>query len=219
MASEPCAQCGWTNSEELKYCVGCGVYRSNGIDPPRSAVTPAQMGVDHDGSPQLMIGTSRVLILSVLVSGPYLMYWMYVTWKQLQRETNDVHYPLWHALTMLVPVYGLFRLYRHMNVINGLALRAGLPTFSPGMAVVLISLNMLLGFSSTGTVNGLLVLVLKVISVSLVATNVVWGQSALNAYWSHARGVDVDHLPIGRIEIGLAVIGAIIWLNLLSSVI
>ena len=66
MASEPCAQCGWTNSEELKYCVGCGVYRSDGIDRPRSAVTPSQVGVGHDGSAQLMIGTTRVLILSVL---------------------------------------------------------------------------------------------------------------------------------------------------------
>jgi hypothetical protein len=105
-----------------------------------------------------------------------------------------------------------------MDVISGLASRAGLPTFNPGMAVVLIGLNMLLGFSSTGTVNILWVLVLKVISVSLVATSIVWGQSALNAYWSHARGANVYHLPVGRIEIGLGVIGALIWLNLLSSV-
>ena len=218
MGSEPCAQCGWTNSEGLNYCGGCGVSRNDGIDVSQSPTTPAQVGVNHDSSTQLIIGTTRAVALSLLVSGPYLMYWLYLTWKQLQTETNDVHYPLWHALTLLIPVYGLFRLYKHMDVISGLASRAGLPTFNPGMAVVLIGLNMLLGFSSTGTVNILWVLVLKVISVSLVATNIVWGQSALNAYWSHERGANVYHVPVGRIEIGLGVIGAVIWLNLLSSV-
>ena len=218
MASEPCAQCGGTNSEGLKYCVGCGVPRNDGIDTSQSRPAPAQVGVDHESSAQLIIGTTRVVALSLLVSGPYLMYWLYLTWKQLQTETNDVHYPLWHALTLLIPIYGLFRLYKHMDVISGLASKAGLPAFNPGMAVVLIGLNMLLGFSSTGTVNILWVLVLKVISVSLVATNIVWGQSALNAYWSHERGANVYHVPVGRIEIGLGVIGAVIWLNLLSSV-
>lgn len=215
MATEPCAQCGWTNSEGFKYCTACGVSKKDRIDVSPSP--PVQVGVDDDVSTQLMIGMTRVVVLSVLVSGPYLMYWLYVTWKQLQSETNDVHYPLWHALTMLIPIYGLFRLYKHMDVIRGLASRAGLPAFNPGMAVFLISLNMLLGFSSTEAVNLLWVLVLKVISVSLVATNIVWGQSALNAYWSHARGVNVYYLPMRRIEVGFAVIGTVIWLNLFSS--
>ena len=215
MANEPCPQCGWANPEGLKYCTACGAFRKDGIVVSPSATL--DVGVDKDMAPQLMIGMPRVIALSILVSGPYLIYWLYVTWKQLQSETKDIHYPLWHALTLLVPIYGLFRLYRHMDVISGLASRAGLPTFNPGMAVVLIGLNMLMGFSSTGTVDLLWVLVLKLISLSLVATNIVWGQKALNAYWHHVRGLNVGYLPVGRIEAILAVIGAVIWLSLFSS--
>ena len=52
-------------------------------------------------------------------------WWFYITWKQHQPETGDQHYTIWHALTLSVPIYNLFKVHRHVSVINELAAGAG----------------------------------------------------------------------------------------------
>ena len=68
--------------------------------------------------PALRLSVGRVALLTVMSSGLYLFYWFYLTWKQLQTESSETHYPVWHALTLMVPIYGLFRMHRHVSLIN-----------------------------------------------------------------------------------------------------
>ena len=87
--------------------------------------------------------------MTALSFGLYIAYWFYLTWKQLQPQTRKEHYPVWHALTLFVPIYSLFRLHRHMTVIRELSLGVGLtPSLSAGGAVILYMITYGLGFIS-----------------------------------------------------------------------
>ena len=63
---------------------------------------------------RLTISLRRIVVLSVLSAGVYYTYWIYRTWGQLAREVPNQgpYYPVWHALTQLIPVYAQFRLHR-----------------------------------------------------------------------------------------------------------
>ena len=120
MSDKLCTGCGEQNPAQANFCSSCGAQEFAEAAPkPTRNVLRLSMG--------------RIVLLSVVTSGLYIFYWLYLTWKHLQSETEDVHYPVWHGLTLFVPVYGLFRLHRHVSVIQGLALKAGVDTsLSPG---------------------------------------------------------------------------------------
>jgi hypothetical protein len=71
------------------------------------------VGVAAEGSAaqKILLSPARVLIFSVLSAGLYIFYWSYLTWKQLKAETRDDHYPVWHALTIWIPLYNLFQIH------------------------------------------------------------------------------------------------------------
>ena len=60
---------------------------------------------------RLTISLRRIVVLS---AGLYYLHWVYRTWGQLAREApgHGPYYPVWHALTLLVPVYAQFRMHR-----------------------------------------------------------------------------------------------------------
>ena len=108
-------------------------------------------GVGSTRSSAVIVSGNRVVLASVLSGGLYLLYWFYITWKQLSRETENTHYPVWHALTLLVPIYGLFRMHAHVRLINELAFRHRIAeTFGPSLAVVLLVLSNVLDWASIG---------------------------------------------------------------------
>ena len=69
----------------------------------------------------------RVAALVGATFGLYWYYWFWATWRELKEEINDDGMrPLGHLLSLLVPVYQLFRIYDHFRQIRGLAgYRAG----------------------------------------------------------------------------------------------
>ena len=179
-------------------------------------ISPLQGAVP--GSNALRLSVTRLVVLSAVTSGLYFFYWLYLTWKQLQGETKDIHYPVWHALTLFVPVYGLFRLHKHVQVIQDLTRRVGVETsLTPGLAVVLISLNWVLGLGSAG-VEGFAALALNIIRFTMTTTVIVWSQSTLNAYWYKVRGTPIQDVPIETVERALIILGLFIWLSVFLSI-
>ncbi|MBF8267344.1 MAG: hypothetical protein HW388_852 [Dehalococcoidia bacterium] len=197
MADKLCAKCGALNVANASSCSACGAQEL------------------REGS-FLRLSMGRVVLLSVLASGLYFFYWLYLTWKHLQSETREVHHPFWHALTLFVPVYGLFRLHKHVRVIQGLALGVGVETsLAPGLAVVLVALNMVLGLGSTRVESLTGLLLLNIISLALTTTVIAWSQDGLNRYWSRARGTALRDASMRAGERVIILVGIALWINVL----
>ena len=140
--------------------------------------------------------------MSIVTSGVYVLFWLYQTWKQLQTETRDVHYPVWHAVTLFVPVYGLFRLHRHLSVIQDLAQKRELEALMPPvLGVTLLALNLLLVVVSGNQSDLMIVLMLGLIRLALVTTLMVQAQRTLNSYWDSIHGTKAMRVPLGMSEI------------------
>ena len=154
----------------------------------------------------------RVVILSIISFGLYLFWWFYITWKQLARETGEEHFPVWHALSLFVPIYGLFRIHKHMSIIKDLAVRAGLDTsLSPGIVVVLAILSNALDWASFTTTDVGALVTLGVISVVLSTTIVAWAQATLNRYWAVRTGDALREARLGVGEVILTIFGLLAW--------
>ena len=211
-----CTRCGRLNAADANFCAACGAQKFASASAEQLQELSLNQGV-IPGSNALRISVTRLLVLSVVTSGLYFFYWIYLTWRQIQSETKSIHYPVWHALTLLVPVYGLFRFYEHVRVILGLARKDGVETsLTPGLAVVLITLNWVLAIGSAGT-GGVGLLALNLIRFALTTTAIVWAQSTLNDYWHKVRGTYLQDAPIEFVEKALIVLGILIWLNVLLS--
>ncbi len=169
----------------------------------------------------------RVLIMSVVSAGLYLLYWFYLTWKHFRDSTDRDAYPVWHALTLLVPIYSLFRIHAHMRVYRELMSMQNLATtISPGWAVVAVLVSSAMSFWSAriswdtpitqleAQINAFLV----VVSVVVVVWLLLQVQSNLNRYWAHLYD-RVDSSPLGVVEIVLAVIGLFVWFDTIASVV
>ena len=104
--------------------------------------------------------------------------------------------PFWHALTPLVPVYGLFRTHAHFRVMAVLLGASGVPlTVPPRLAVVLALLSGVFGFVAFRpgvTTPEFVVLMLG--SLAALARLAARGQSALNGLWRAEFG---DASPTG----------------------
>jgi hypothetical protein len=217
-----CTDCGEINSQESNFCSNCG-GSGFGVVPPAlperwSTVSP----IDVNGAVRL--GSGRVAVLTVLSMGLYLFWWFYLTWKQLTNETHDEHFPVWHSLALFVPFYGLFRMHRHISVINNLANGIGLTIFlHAGIAVVLLLVSSLLitstpadGNSMTESNVGVDVLI-AVISVTLTTTLVVLAQGTLNRYWQSVKGPTLRDARLGVGEVIVVLIGILVWLETLGG--
>ena len=129
---------------DSRFCAQCGATESQDESMPWHAffARPA----DKAPSDAVYLSLGRMLGLTAVTFGLYQVYWLYVTWKQLASETEDAHYPLWHTLAILfVPIYGLFRLHKHVAVITKLARAQGVDTtLSPLLAVFMWFLSSVL---------------------------------------------------------------------------
>jgi hypothetical protein len=53
--------------------------------------------------------------------GVYLLFWVGFNWAELKRQLNrDNMYPIWHALSIIVPIYSYYQYYRNFSVQNEL---------------------------------------------------------------------------------------------------
>lgn len=115
-----CSQCGQGLQASDRFCGSCGA--ATGDLPLRN-----------------LIPIRRIALLTILSGGLYLFYWFYITWKQYHDyfKADDNAYPVWHALTLLVPVYGVFRAHAHMRAYKEAMLQRGVATtIAPWAAVV-----------------------------------------------------------------------------------
>lgn len=164
---------------------------------------------------ELLLNPGRVLVLCVLSTGLYVLFWSYYTWKQLQSVTGEKHFPVWHALTLFVPVYGLFRLHRHLSIISDLAVKAGSSSLSPWAGVTLILLSNVLAYGSLGITDVAATLVLTAISTGLVTTALFFAQDGLNQVWLAHNRAAVEKQGVHWAEIVLTGIGLVGWLGVL----
>ena len=206
MNERVCARCSHANPVNASYCTNCGGQRF--VPEPQEPHGPPPPGQPllTEGY-ALQIGIGRIIIMSIVTSGVYVLFWLYQTWRQLQVETKEVHFPAWHAATLFVPVYGLFRLHRHLSVIQELAQKRGLESVMPPvLGVTLVALNLLLVVVSGNQADLTIVLVLGLIRLALVTTLMVQAQKTLNSYWDSIHGTRAIRIPLGRTEIGFVLI-------------
>ena len=206
MADKLCRRCGALNTAQANFCSSCGVQEFTEVPPEQTQSL-------------LRLSMGRVVLVSVVTSGLYFFYWFYLTWKHLESETGEVHYPVWHTLTLFVPIYGLFRLHRHVSVIQGLALGAEVETsLSPNLAVVLVALNWMLGLGAARVESLAALVLLNAIGLALTTTVVAWSQDSLNRYWGRAKEASLQDVPVGPGEVALILLGILIWINAFFTV-
>ena len=214
MIEKQCANCGNLNPPESNYCSNCGSRDFR--DVPIRLASRLSEGTELNRSSEVRISTGRIIIASVLSAGLYLFYWFYLTWKQLAAETNDRHYPVWHALCLAVPIYNLFRMHEHARVIRELASRQGITsTLAPGLAVVLLMVGSALDWSSIRVTNYGALIFFGIVSTLLTTTIIVMAQDGLNRYWGRVWPDGLSYARVGIGEVVIVVLGIILWILIL----
>ena len=197
--SDFCPACNKSYESYASFCSDCG---------------SSLVGIHPDQIGNIM-SIRRVVLLSILSVGWYLLYWFYRTWKQYSIHTGRSAYPFWHAVSILVPLLNLITIYVHFRDLGVLVSRRNVPVrVSPTAAV--IAGVVIIGFSFFSSVfvpdsAGLL----TVIAVSLFPLLIeLWlllsMQSSLNIYWSSFPRASAAR--IGEGEILVAVLGIIWWI-------
>ena len=222
-----CRECGTEVESIHRYCRSCGAEIGTGATEI-GAFPP----VSQEAAPVLdyYLSPNRVLLMSVLTYGLYLFYWFYLTWKHYRDHTHAEAFPVWHALTLLVPIYGLFRTHAHMRTYKDLMLAAGLPsTISIGWAVALVAISWTLDGISFNVSGGfasvqedisqktvLVITLVDLVSLTLVAGLLLHVQGNLNRYWASLGSGWLNSARIGVGEVILAVLGVLAWANTLG---
>ena len=220
-----CSNCGNEHQPSVNFCNACGAALSNTPGVEREVETDIGWGMAQEL--RYHISLKRVLIMTVLSYGLYLFYWFYITWKQYRDHTGADAYPVWHALTLLVPFYNLFRIHAHMHSLKELMLNANLSSsISPGWAVLLalvayMSFQIGERYTEFATLTQGMAIAgafLEIIGIALVSGLLFHVQGNLNRYWDRLTNGGVTSARIGMGEVTFGIIGALLWLNTLANI-
>ena len=213
-----CSNCGQENDHHA-FCTNCGAIVAQ--EPTPSGQTRE---LRYHISPQ------RVILMTILSYGLYLFYWFYLTWKQYRDHTGEKAYPVWHALTLLVPIYGLFRTHAHMSSFRELMVQANMScSINAGLAVLVIiaasvleniSLQITGGFKLIDFTQDVAILsaLMDVSAIALIAALLLQVQKNLNAYWSGLPSTRVASARIGWGEPVMGIIGALAWMSTFANI-
>ncbi|MDA0264302.1 MAG: hypothetical protein O3A93_08035 [Chloroflexi bacterium] len=175
------------------------------------------------------ISANRIISLMVLTFGLYLVYWLYLTWRHYRDHTGENVFPVWHSLTLIIPIYGLFRIHAHMRIYKEMMTNPGLAsTISPGWAVAVVAVSMLLenlslevtgGWTTTSYSFGAAVVsaLITVVSITLVTGLLVRVQGNMNHYWSSLTNVQIVPSKLRVGEVIFSVVGLMAWAETLTS--
>jgi len=144
-----------------------------------------------------------VAALSLLSLGAYIPIWYGLTWAELKRETaaaaktplargtdDSAMSPVGHALSVFVPVYGIWQAYRHFTLLDTLRRQA-----DPAHGV-----DALTGAIGTGIwwltfthySTDPIFMALDAIELAAGTAVVLYGQRALNGFWLSRPGPPVE---------------------------
>jgi hypothetical protein len=163
--------------------------------------------------------------LSVLSLGIYIPIWYGLTWAELKRETEQAAasplargtdggamWPVGHALSIFVPVYGIWQAYRHFGLLDTLRRKV-----DPARGV-----DALTGAIGTGIwwltfthySTDPIFMALDAIELAAGTAVVVYGQHALNGYWRSHPGPAVEEriTQIDWLALGVAATFALLTL-------
>jgi len=218
-----CPYCSHQVESNHVFCGGCGKAL-----PAESSSHPEETPADHP--PRTLpyrISPTRILVMSLLSYGIYLFYWFFLTWQQYRNYTGNMTFPMWHTLSILVPVYGQYRTHAHIRCINELMFEAGLDcSIKIGWAVALVAVIQTLGYASlffnyveVSPMSALISALLAVASIAIGLGLLLHVQQNLNRYWASLDDVTLVDLNVGSGEVILAVIGVITWIIAMASIV
>ena len=206
-------------SDELERLAGVPYDANAGAGQPRA-------GAWDDALPYYL-PPKRVVLLTVLSAGLYIYYWMYVTWRQYREHTGELAYPVWHALTLLVPVYNLFRLHAHMRVYQEMMEARGVPTTLNPLRAVLIYFGVfLLAMVSlmlpaepvmTPTQQAAYVMI-NVGQATLISWMLWQAQGNLNRFWQHRLGSRLGWKTVSPGEVAVVALGFVLGWGMLAVI-
>lgn len=219
-----CRRCGAEVQPLDTFCSACGNVLPRPQSPVQSetssapvtnvTVTTAETQVREMN---VFISPARIIAVSILSFGYYFFYWFYLTWKHYRDYTRTENYPVWHALTLFVPVYYLFRVHAHIRSFKELMVEAGIPSnLSPGFVVVLVLVSNLLSLISWRLFfiepsYGIIGLDIVVIGVDIGM--LVWVQTNLNRYWGTIKDIHAINARIGVGEVIFILLGVLSWIG------
>ncbi len=170
------------------------------------------------------IPTGRIVLLTLLSSGLYTFYWMYITWRHYRDHTGESAYPICHALSLLLPVYQFFRLHAHLRVYQELMAERGVPnTLSPlGAAlkyfgVVLLGMaSLMIPVESSLTAQQQATYVIISVGQTILLAWIMWqAQSNLNRFWRRQLGMRLGSLRFSLPELTLVAVGFLLGWGML----
>ena len=223
-----CPYCSHQVQSTHIFCGGCGkaLPAESSSHPEEAPATPPGETLAYRISP------TRILVMTLLSDGLYLFYWFYITWQQYREHTGNRVFPMWHTLSLIIPVYGLFRTHAHMRSFKELMLNAGvLCSIAVGWAVVLVMVSSVLdnvslrlngGFFNFGEVSAgpaFISALLDLASIAVVLGLLLHVQQNLNRYWASLDNVTLVDLNVGVGEVILAVIGVLTWIITIASIV
>ncbi len=191
-----CEACNAELPLQSAYCSKCGARVAGGAAPTEQ---------------RRLYSLWRVSILTLVSSGLYFPYWMYVSWKQLTTELPEKRfYPGCHAFSQFVPIYNVIVLFQHFHTIKTIQKRKWT---SSSISLGLLAFVIIVEFGIVAIVYfiGGLILApfLLLLTIPYVATGIVlWGQANLNSYWERANAPPVRSAATGPGEIVIAATGA-----------
>jgi hypothetical protein len=135
------------------------------------------------------------------------VYWLFDKWREIKRHDSDAgKNPVGHALSVLVPLYSLFRVYGHTRTIERLVRSSGGQTsLQPATALIAWMIACaLLQVSNQPNLGWLLI-----VATALAGGMVAWAQAALNLAW-RLQPEGVQPRPIHPREWVVMIVGGIL---------
>ena len=203
-----CAICGTEIAPEASFCQACG-----------HALRTREVGWNYRISP------TRIMVMSVLSWSLYLFYWMYLSWKHYRDHTGEQVYPIWHSLTIGVPIYGFFRAHAHARSYKELMTLANIEnTLDPGAVVKALVAFWVLGVientliaSETTQLVATGTLLIDILSVVIVAWVLLHLQENINRYWYTVSNGVVQDARVGVGEVIFAIMGVFLWFDTFAT--
>lgn len=129
-------------------------------------------------------------VLTVLSFGAYVAIWFGLSWVELKRETGDERMaPFAHALSIFVPIYGIWQAFRHFTLIDTVRRKVDPARGVDALTGALGTGIWWLTFTHYSTEP--IFMALDAIELAAGAAVVMYGQHALNAYWRSRPGPPV----------------------------